>query len=113
MGTVTAIGGGWDDSPRIPYGTTTDTVSASSLTTYISHRASIAFDSWEVAIGTAMVAARSSRNVRVNKVDGDWVVSWDAPVLINPTYPTYPQSPGWWQNPVVSWDGGIGTARRA
>jgi hypothetical protein len=101
MGTVTAIGGGWDDSPRIPY--PSGTTSASSLTYISGTRASIRFDSWETAIGAAMVAARSSQNVRVNKIGVDWVVSWDAPVLINPAYPTYPQSPGWWQNPVISW----------
>lgn len=100
MGTVTAIGAA--DGPRYnatTSGTATNVTYGGSLTTVYGTRASIAFDSWEVAVGAAMVAARSSRGVRVNKVGGEWVVSWDAPVAINPQ-PYYPANPRpSWQYP--------------
>lgn len=86
MGSVTSIDAYDPNRPFRVYPTTGTT---STLTYVTGSRASIKFDAWETAIAAAMVAARSSANVKVNKVGADWVVSWDAPVLINPT-PTYP-----------------------
>lgn len=88
MGTVTALG---DCDPNRYAWNPSNTATSGTWATH-GIRSQIGFDSWETALAAAMNVAKTMHQVKVNKVGGEWVVSWQTPVAYNPT-PAIPSHP--------------------